>query len=387
MHSHSSESSVDDHSVTSIFNNVDWVIHLASAIPQNGPAKSNPALRYYRNNAQIHSNVVALAAHHNVSIFIFVSSMLGYDMDIDRRFNSDDPSALEVSQVYIPLTNDSFSSYQMSKYLGEYELSLLPAESSMKYAILRLHTVYGPKYTTVKDTVTAEFLKRIKLTYYNLLHPPIMELIRLLLTKNQTGNMDFEVIGEPKQYLDMIYVGDAVDAIMQTVQVLNTTNKSIIEPLQIGSGIATKLSSIVDVLVQLIENCLGRTLRPFYFETHIHYRATGKVALTAKARNRLQGWQTKVNLVEGLSNLLASFAREEYPDSSIGSFLRNSLQCLAEAGRNTSMMPVVTRTTTAPVIAKPQDIRYPAPAGSIMDSLQKVCFHYSYEFGVKLLCL
>eukprot|EP00597_Dinobryon_sp_UTEXLB2267_P008240 CAMPEP_0170084728 /NCGR_PEP_ID=MMETSP0019_2-20121128/19828_1 /TAXON_ID=98059 /ORGANISM="Dinobryon sp., Strain UTEXLB2267" /LENGTH=670 /DNA_ID=CAMNT_0010300913 /DNA_START=643 /DNA_END=2652 /DNA_ORIENTATION=- len=298
--------------------------------------------------------------------------MLGYDMDWDRRFNSDDPSALETNQVYIPLTNDTFSSYQMSKYLGEYELSLLPAESSMKYSILRLHTVYGPKFTAVSRTVTAEFLKRTPLAHYNLLNVPIIDIIRLILNINQTGNMDFEVIGEPKQYQDMVYVSDAADAIMQAVHVLNTSQKSIAEPLQIGSGMATKLSSILDVVVQLIENCLGYKVNPFYFETHIHYRATGKVALTAKARNRLQGWQTKVNLVQGLAHLLASFARETFPAASIGSLLGNSLQCLAAAGKNTSLLPEVTRTTTAPVIAKPQDIRYPAPAGSIMDSLQKV---------------
>ena len=45
-------------------------------------------------------------------------NIVGYDIDFDRRFNLQDPSVLEVGQVYFPLKNDTLIAYHMSKYMG-----------------------------------------------------------------------------------------------------------------------------------------------------------------------------------------------------------------------------------------------------------------------------
>ena len=47
-------------------------------------------------------------------------NIVGYDIDFDRRFNLQDPSVLEVGQVYFPLKNDTLIAYHMSKYMGNH---------------------------------------------------------------------------------------------------------------------------------------------------------------------------------------------------------------------------------------------------------------------------
>jgi hypothetical protein len=135
--------------------------------------------------------------------FLTLLICLGYDLDFERRLNLNDPSVLEVSQVYLPLKNETLTSYHMSKYmgkiifsclvfiqlctrmvallsclvaahiiclffgLGEYELFLLPAEVQMKSAILRFHHIYSPIKSPSHRPLTTEAWNSMKHRYIN----------------------------------------------------------------------------------------------------------------------------------------------------------------------------------------------------------------------------
>ena len=367
QHLHGSEAAA-------IFSKVDWVFHLASSVPRNGPQPANPAQHFYKSNLQVHTNTISLATHFNASIFIFISSMMGYDLDWDRRLNLQDPSALEVNQVHLPLSSsDALTSYHLSKYLGEYELSLLPHESSLKTASLRFHHLYGPRYfPSSARPLTNEALQAINRQQYDFLNLPTWDVLLTLLEHAQSGNMDFEVLGEPSQYVDLLYVDDAVEAVMRTVGALNKSQASFKEPLQIGSGVTTTLDDVVYVLTHLLESCLGLKLNPVYFEKSLNYRTTGKVALTARATKQLDGWTANVSLSEGFGRVLSYLQHEKFDASAVGSLLKERSQCLLSAWSNSSSMPPPVRSATTPILAKPQDVRLYAPPGSIYDSMQKV---------------
>jgi nucleoside-diphosphate-sugar epimerase len=273
--------------------------------------------------------------------------------------------------VYLPFIADPLTASHWAQYMSEYEVALAlaePAAHSLNAAVIRSHHVYGPNSSLPSSHFLGPFSSI-----------PLSAIIIRAILHNDTAD-PFYLAAEPSQYQDFLFVDDAARAI---VRVLASMSKklSFDDPIQLGSGIATNLSTIVDIVVYLTDKCLLKALSPVYQDPKERYQETGKVALLTNVKSLLGELHTETNIVQGVAKTFHWILDSMFKNKSLNSFhnekeLSNQLNCLSEEGISPSNISQFKTIETSVIQAIPQEVILPPPPGSLRNTLRKVRFFF-----------
>lgn len=248
-----------------LFDNVDFVVHLADIVAGIGYVFSNQG-SLFRQNMLINSNTIESIRRSNVKGFLYIGTACSF------------PETLQNSLDYIPLLEDDLypaqpeSAYGWSKLMGQYETELLGKETNIKTCTLMLHNVYGSP---------CDF------------SPDRSQVIPALIRKAVNyPNEDFIVWGSGTQGRAFIHVQDVVNGIVLALEKGWGHGH-----IQLGPPICTSIKEIAERIVEIS----GKTIDIKYDLT----KPEGDKARSAdysKARSTL-GWKPEVSLEQGLSEL------------------------------------------------------------------------------------
>lgn len=249
----------DKDALGKIFRGIDHVIHLA-AISSTAYSTAHPK---ETNEVNIGGtvNVLSAAAANNIKKIVFSSSAAVYG----------DTAGLPKKESSIP---QPISPYGEAKLVCEYLCGVFHKTFGLKSIILRFFNVYGPKQdpSSPYSGVISIFIAK-------------------LLNKRRPV-----IFGDGEQSRDFVYVDDATQAIITS---LNSTNKNMIDsPINIATGKGISLNKMLGSLTAL----LNIKVDPLYKE-----RRKGDIkhsfASIAKAKKELR-YVPEVPLHEGLQKTL-----------------------------------------------------------------------------------
>ena len=217
--------SIDEH-----FKDVDFVFHLASVVGGVKNVFQNEA-NVFHDTSLVNLNVISMCRKYKSTIkrVIYLSTACCYPKEKQAfRFNKDgttDINFLKEEDVY---PADPESGYGMAKLFGEQLCEKLLDKDV--YHIVRLHNLYGPRMAC-DDTsqVTASLIRKV------------------LKITNDTGEKILNVWGCGEQYRDFIFIGDAIEGIME-VYIQNPIDVRVI---QLGSGMATTINSLAKIICDI----------------------------------------------------------------------------------------------------------------------------------------
>ena len=250
------------------FKKCDLIIHLADVVAGIGYVFSNESY-IFRTNLLINSNVTKAIYEFKPSRYVYVGTICSF------------PKELQLSTKSIPLVEEKQfpaspeSGYGWSKLMGEIEAGYLSKEKITDTVILSLHNVYG-KYCDYSD-LTSQV---------------IPSLCKKAIFCKKT-NSPLEIWGDGNQGRAFVHALDVVQAIMQSFS--RGENKGVI---QIGPNSCTS----VNHLAKLIIKKLNLNIEVKYL-LNKPVGDIGRCANYKKAKTLL-GWEPKVILEDGLSDLL-----------------------------------------------------------------------------------
>lgn len=235
----------------------DIVFHLA-AIPWPQLSIAKP-WETHRVNVDGTLNLLLAAKEHKVKKFIFSSSHTVYG-----------------NQKQLPLKEDMIPNplvpYSLQKLIGENYCQLFYKLWGLNTICLRYFNVFGPGMLTHGPLVTV-----------------LPKFIRLM-----SQNKKPQINGDGDQINDFIHIEDVVSANLLAAQ-----SPVSGEIFNIGSGKATSINKVVEILNHLLK----KNIKPVYKPAVVEVKAA--VSSNAKAK-RLLGWIPKTELEEGLRTMLQS---------------------------------------------------------------------------------
>ncbi len=181
----------------------------------------------------------------------------------------------------LPKKEDMFpeplSPYAVSKLTQEYYGRVYNYLHGLKVTSLRFFNIYGPKQNP-------------KSSYSGV--------ISIFLSEMLNGKRPL-IYGDGSNSRDFVYVDDAVDSIIKAC----FTERETSEIINIGTGIATSLNS----LVKIINNIIGKDLQPEYMPCRqgdiLH-----SLADISKGKSLL-AYMPKYNITEGMTKLVDYMTR------------------------------------------------------------------------------
>jgi nucleoside-diphosphate-sugar epimerase len=243
----------------------DYVYHLADVVAGINFVFSNEAF-VFRKNVIINTNTMSACVVNGIRNLIYVGTACSYPKHLQMQ---DGIVQLREDQTY---PAEPESSYGWSKLMGEYEASLIAANTLMNLGLLRFHNVYGPG--SVFDPERSQVLPA---------------LVRKAINYPKE---DFVVWGSGKQYRDFVYIDDIVDALLLVAE--KGMGKGLI---QIGSEQATTIQQAAELVVKLS----GKDI-PIRYDEKGPQGDRGRIAQCALARAILD-WHPKTSFVNGMKHL------------------------------------------------------------------------------------
>lgn len=225
---------------------LDAVIHLA-ALSHPRQCDENPA-KAYDVNVNGTSNVLRMALESGAKKFVFSSSAHVYDIP-PRFLPTDETHALRLNNTYTT-----------TKILGEQLAELYWTNHGLSYTTLRLFNAYGPGQA---------------LGYF----------IPDMISKAKTGKIDLTGGNTTK---DWVWVEDVARAFVLALET------PYVGALNIGTGIETKLVTIVDQIARITGASWLNTDSP---------RVSRMCADNSRAK-RVLGWEPTKSIMEGIDAIL-----------------------------------------------------------------------------------
>ncbi len=188
-----------------------------------------------------------------------------------------DPELIPVSESMTPRP---LSPYGASKLAVETYLPIYQKLCGIRYSIIRLANVYGPRQNPHGEAgVVAIFAKAM------------------------LEGRPLNIFGDGKDERDYVFVADVVDAIFEA----SRTDCS--GPFNVGTGIGTSTNQIFAILAR---NC-GYTQPPVH--TSPRPGDIGRISLDSTRAARKLGWIPQIGLEEGLRTTVEWFGSEEGRES------------------------------------------------------------------------
>ncbi len=244
-----------------LFENVDWVFHLA-ALADIVPSIEKPR-EYFETNVDGTFNVLEVSKKAKVKRFIYAASSSCYG--IPKVCPTTETSA--VSPQY---------PYALTKYLGEELVLHFEKLYKIPSVSLRFFNVYGPRSRTT-GTYGAVFG---------------------VFLAQKLNNKPFTVVGDGTQTRDFTYVSDVVEAIY-TAAVSDITG----EIFNVGSSGHYSINKLIQLLKGKVVNIPKRPGEP-----------DCTFADVSKIYKKL-GWKAKISFEEGVKRLLEH--SEDFKDAPV----------------------------------------------------------------------
>jgi UDP-glucose 4-epimerase len=250
---------IRDASIKNLFQNVDWVFHLAG-LADIVPSIENPR-EYFEVNVQGTLNILECCRAANVKRFIYAASSSCYGIpDVYPT-----PETSKISPQY---------PYALTKFLGEQLVLHWGTVYGLPSLSLRLFNVYGPRSRTsgAYGAVFGVFLTQ------------------------KVHEKPFTVVGDGTQTRDFTYVTDVASAFLEAA-----TSGLTGEVFNVGSSHHYSILRLVELLKGEIIFIPKRPKEPDCTFADV------------KKIETLLGWKARVSLEEGVSRLLNCI--EEYKDA------------------------------------------------------------------------
>jgi UDP-glucose 4-epimerase len=252
------EGSVADSSLISeLMNGIDYVAHLAALRVTRCEEEPDACFDVMVKGTH---NVIEAAARTKVRKLLYASSVVVYG----------NPEHEPMDEEH-PLNTDNF--YGAAKVTGENFCRAWRRSTGLNFVGLRYFNMYGPRMSVEgKDTeVIIKWLEKIESG-----EPPVIH-------------------GDGSATIDWVNVKDAARASMLALK--SDVNSEIIN---VASGKSVSLKELLELLIDLT----GSKLNPVFAPARTVYSGAKRVGSTKKAKKCL-GFETKINLKEGLAELIA----------------------------------------------------------------------------------
>jgi UDP-glucose 4-epimerase len=251
----------DPASLRSRVSRVDGVVHLA-AVSRCAPAEANPPLARAINVGGTRNVLEALGSEGRSAWFVLASSREVYG----------EVATVPVAESF-PVQPKAV--YGQTKADAEAEVRRAYRNDPRPATVLRMTNLYGSPLDHA-DRVIPAFVSRAR--------------------RGET----LEVRG-PQQVLDFLHVRDAVRAIVRSADVM-TRGSNGIETVNVASGEPCTLRQLADQVVGLTHSS-----SPIVEVAPAAWTPSKFVADISRARSVL-GWEPKISLPEGLTDLSAAYA-------------------------------------------------------------------------------
>ncbi|MBD2551510.1 NAD-dependent epimerase/dehydratase family protein [Microcystis elabens FACHB-917] len=172
--------------------------------------------------------------------------------------------------------------YGFSKQIGEQILSHLHMHNELNYIILRVSNIYGPGRRPKNGQGV--------ISYW------IDSAIR---------EKPLELLCDSESSADYIYISDVIQAILKTIETFKAHTGRISEIINIGSGEASSLSNIIDILASHFPG-----IKIIYCKEVLKSNHTPrKSCLDISKAQKLLGWKPQVDLHEGIHRTIEWFTQ------------------------------------------------------------------------------
>lgn len=195
---------------------IDVVIHLATKIGGVGYSSKFPATQYY-NNILIDLQVVEAAKEAGAQKVVMTSSACAYPRETTY------PMVEE--EVWNGLPQETNLAYGIGKRIQLVQADAYRKQYGMNIVTLLPNNAYGP---------------------WDNFHPDYSHVIPSLIRKCFSGESTLVVWGDGTPTRDFVYVKDFAEAVIRAAERLESP-----EPVNIGSGIETRIADLVKRIVDL----------------------------------------------------------------------------------------------------------------------------------------
>jgi nucleoside-diphosphate-sugar epimerase len=252
--------------VSTYFNQMDIVIHLASKVGGIGTYLSKP-YDVMKTNIAIDSNVLESVIKYRVKKYFYASSAHIYPKEYQTVIN---PQKIKEENAY-PANPEL--TYGWAKLIGEISVTSASAQHDwLNVAIARFIGIYGPNqdFNLATGSVIPVFSHRA----------------------NKYPEIKFDVWGTGKETRSYCYISDALDCVEKMVNELDS--RKIVGPYNVGKDESVSISEIANIIVDISKKNIN-----------IEYDITkntviwGQCCDCSLAKKELN-WEAKTTLEEGL---------------------------------------------------------------------------------------
>ena len=232
--------------------NIETVYHFAAYAAEG----LSPFIRKYNyeNNLIVSTNLITCCIQHEISRFVFASSMSVYGNKYEPPFNENLPQA-------------PIDPYAVAKYAVEMDLEIANKQHGLKYTIVRPHNFYG-----INQNIWDKYRNVLGIWMYQILNK-----------KNPT------IFGDGSQVRAFSYVDDAIPPLWNASQ----NDKCVGQIINLGGIKEYSINEACNVLI----NVTGLNIKPVYLEP----RHETKYAWSTWDKSvELLGFEHKIDLEEGL---------------------------------------------------------------------------------------
>lgn len=199
-------------------NKVDIIIHLASLLGGVEFSNTFPATQYY-NNILMDLQIVEAARICGTEKTVLVSSSCAYPRDATYPLIEED--------LWNGLPQETNRAYGIGKRILTIQAEAYRKQYNINIVIVIPNNAYGP---------------------HDNFHPEYSHVIPSLIRKCVSGETPLVVWGDGTSTRDFLYVKDFAEGIVLAAEKLETE-----EPVNLGSGVETRISDLVDKIKKLTD--------------------------------------------------------------------------------------------------------------------------------------
>lgn len=250
-------------------NKIDVIIHLASILGGVGFSSKFPATQYY-NNILMDLQIMEAAKEHQTEKVVLVGSSCAYPLKTKYPMREED--------LWNGLPQETNLAYGVGKRILTVQAGAYAQEFGLRTVVILPNNAYGPNDN---------------------FHPEYSHVIPSMIRKCLAKESPLTIWGDGTPTRDFLYVKDFAEGIVLAAEKLEGQ-----EPINLGSGVETKIRDLVKTIMKLTDY-QGKVV---YDDSKPNGQPRRSVDIS-KAR-RLLGFKPKYSLEEGLQETISWYKKE-----------------------------------------------------------------------------